>query len=561
VSSALHRPSTRAHDRAQRAFASTLRAFACALIAFAFCSAPAHAQQSRAPELVHLVVLHTNDVHGQLLPTQSFASAAAVEPGSVAASAAPRALPARGGMLHLAARAARERAQAEASGAGVLFVDSGDWFQGTPEGQHEGGTPFARALALAGYDALCVGNHEFDLGLAALERLLERARPPAVLANAARAGGAGLSGGIRPWRIVERAGLRIALVGLVTTATPELTHRDARALEFREPARALGGALVELLGQADLVIPLTHLGLEEDRRLADAYPGLPLIVGGHSHSVLPEGEQRGSTLIVQAGSKAAYLGRVDLWYERGERRVSRSQARLIELTPADAEALAPNEQALGALVSADFAAHCAKLARDARARMDEVLTQAEAPLLRSRGFASGAAANLVCEAMLVGAKTDVALMNRGGLRADLPAGALTRRHLFELLPFADSLVVLELSGAQLEQVLSSALEGQTRSGIDVAGVELELELTGAGRAKLRAVRIGGRPLARERVYRVALPEFVATGGDRFFAESSELRWTSERHELRALVEAVVKRNARLEPDTRNRFRVADGGAQ
>ncbi len=459
--------------------------------------------------------------------------------------------------MHLAARAARERAQAGASGAGVLFVDAGDWFQGTPEGQHEGGAPFVRALALARYDALCVGNHEFDLGLAALDQLLAQARPPAVLANAARAQGGALLPGIRPWRIVERAGLRIALVGLVTTATPELTHRDARALEFRDPAQALGGALLELLGQAELVIPLTHLGLEEDRRLADAFPGLPLIVGGHSHSVLPEGERRGSTLIVQAGSKAAYLGRVDLWYERNERRVLRSQARLIELTPAAADELEPGERA----GPADFAAHCAQLERAARVSMDEVLAQAEAPLLRSRGFASGAAANLVCEAMLAGAKADVALMNRGGLRADLPAGALTRRHLFELLPFADALVVLELSGSQLEQVLSSAVEGQTRSGIDVAGAELELELTGSGRARLRTLRIGGQAVERERRYRVALPEFVATGGDRFFAESSELRWTDERHELRALVEAAVKRSARLAPDLQSRFRVVAGGAQ
>jgi 2',3'-cyclic-nucleotide 2'-phosphodiesterase (5'-nucleotidase family) len=118
----------------------------------------------QAGQPIHLVVLHTNDVHGQLLPLET--------------ADGPR-----GGLLRLGeeVRALRERLSAE--GAAVLVLDGGDWTQGTPEGRVRGSVPFVGVLAAIGYDALCIGNHELDPGRGALEALLERARPPAVLAS------------------------------------------------------------------------------------------------------------------------------------------------------------------------------------------------------------------------------------------------------------------------------------------------------------------------------------------------------------------------------------------
>ena len=251
---------------------------------------------------VELVVLHTNDVHGQVLPVDATWTR---DPDDTS-----------GGLVRLAAKVEALRAEAEAEGKHVLLLDGGDWYQGTPEGVTDTGRPFVKALAGIGYDAMAVGNHEFDFGLAAFDAIVEHARPPIVAANVflSDAPNAPRPDWAVPYRIVERGPLEIALVGFVTTSTPVISHPETRALDFRDPVEVLGQVLAGLPDTVDLVIPVGHLGVDTDRELAFAHPELPLIVGGHSHTRLRNGMQVNDTLLVQAGAKSTTLGRVDLTF-------------------------------------------------------------------------------------------------------------------------------------------------------------------------------------------------------------------------------------------------------
>jgi 2',3'-cyclic-nucleotide 2'-phosphodiesterase (5'-nucleotidase family) len=468
-----------------------------------------------AAEPLHLVVLHTNDVHGQLTPGRD-----------------------GGGLKRLAAEVAALRAELEPE-AEVLLLDGGDWFQGTPEGRVEGGGAFLELLSALDYDAMAVGNHELDYGREHLEALLARTRLPAVCANVRDpATGTRVPWG-EPYRIVERGGVRIALVGLLTPETPVISHASTRLLAFEDPLAVLARTQAELAGKADLVIPVTHLGVREDERLAEAF-GLPLIVGGHSHTALEQGLQAGDTLIVQAGAKAAVLGRVDLWVERTTFTVLCAEARLCEL-----ERDGPLDPA--------FAAAAARLSGQTEAEMGTVVGAFGAPLERKGGVTSASSAgNLLCDLFRERAGTPIALHNKGGIRTSLPAGTATRRDLFELLPFDNTLVVLSVSGEELFEALRRAVELPEHSGIEVSGLVVRLAEPGAPKSRLLAVEVAGTPLDPLGRYRVATNSFLARGGDGYFDADVEVELDTGLV-LREIVEGALAERGTLTPAADERF--------
>ena len=473
------------------------------------------ARRPRAPsEPLHLIVLHTNDVHGQLRPRRG-----------------------RGGLRRLAARVAEIRAGLEPHQE-LLVLDAGDWFQGTPEGKVEGGAAFLRLLVDVGYDAMAVGNHELDHGVGHLEDLLAEVRPPALCANVFDPARDARAPWGEPYRIVERGGLRIALVGLLSTETPTITHPEARSLEYRDPVETLDALLAELEGRTDLVIPLTHLGLGDDVRLAEAFD-LPLVVGGHSHTVLEKGREVSGTLVVQAGSKAQSLGRVDLWIEPGSGAVTAIEASLVGLE----QELEPPEA---------FARACDALSTQTDAEMAVVVGSLAAPLDRRRGVGSSPAGNLITDAFRARAGTPIGIHNKGGTRTSLASGEVTRRELFELLPFDNTLVVLEPTGAQLWEALRRAVEDGGHSGLDVSGLTVVTSAVGGESAKLLAVELEGQPLVPSQTYRVATNSFLGQGGDGYFDAQVPLVLDTGLV-LRDVLEQVLATESPLQPPTDPRF--------
>lgn len=446
-----------------------------------------------AAALRHLVVLHTNDLHGQVLP----------RPATWLKDVEP--LPDSGGLPRLAAAIQRERRAAEARGAGVLVVDGGDWFQGTPEGALDQGRGFLDALAQVGHDALVVGNHEFDHGVAVLTGHLAAVALPALLANVRDAEGQRVQG-THAWKIVERSGLRIALVGLLTPATPDITHSSTRALIFESAAATLTSVKQQLDDEVDWILPICHLGIEHERALALAHPWLDVIVGGHSHTYLRTGVEVGTTLVVQAGDKASVLGRVDLWFD-AEDRVVKKEARLIDLY----EVPAPEH------CNVQVDERCAALAARAADSMDDVVGVLAGPLEQSRRpLVNTSAGNFITDLMRARCAADVALHNRGGIRTALPAGPVTRRDLFMILPFGNHLVTLELDGATLIELARRSVEGSA-DGVDgkpfeFSGMTIQVRMA-EGQARYANLLVGGQPCDPTRRYRLTTNSFLAEGND------------------------------------------------
>jgi 5'-nucleotidase len=447
---------------------------------------------SEAVEPLHIVVLHTNDLHGQALPRE-------------ATWIDREAPPKRGGLARLAGEIRMREAELSESGAVVLVVDGGDWYQGTPEGMVGDGMDFVQLLSHIEYDAMCVGNHEFDHGVPHLTKLLEETGVPGVIANVRNRQTGARVKWAQPYRIVESGGIRIALVGLLTVDTPTITHEDARELDFVDPRRELSVVMADLdqlSDPVDLVIPVTHLGVDIDIELAAAHPEVPLIVGGHSHTTLKEGLRRGDTLIVQTGCKATALGRVDLYLDPVTFEVVNSSAQLIEL-PADEER-----------TDAELATACEKLASVSAEEMDTLVGQLAGPLRRGRGTESSTAGNWITDAMRARASADVAIQNRGGIRRNLDAGPVLRRDLFEVLPFGNTLTTMNLTGAELVEAMKAALLDKRHSGVEFSGMTVLWKMDGEDVA-FAGLLVGETPVNLTSTYRLATNSFLAGGGDSY----------------------------------------------
>jgi 2',3'-cyclic-nucleotide 2'-phosphodiesterase (5'-nucleotidase family) len=493
----------------------------------------------RATEPVHLVILHTNDVHGQVLPRPA--------PSAGPALAGGAALPAIGGLTRLAACVDRLREEARREGGHALLVDAGDWYQGTPEGALQTGLPFVRALAELDYDAACPGNHEFDHGAANLRALLEVFGERAVAANLLRAPGAERVDWIKPWRIVRSGGLRIAFVGLLTPATPSITHPDARQFTFEDPAVAVARARQELAGKVDLLIPVGHIDLIEGEALAHAHPDLPLVVTGHSHTFLREERRVGNVLLAQAGARAEALGRVDLWFDPRAGRVVRSRSQLVDLDRDEP----PSAR------SQRVAAACQALAAQSAALMDQVVGELARPLSRGRGARSTVAGNWVADLLRTRSGADVAVHNRGGTRTDLPAGPVTRRDLYELLPFDNWIVTQTLTGAELQELVRAAVEGQAHSGLDYSGLSVRVAQLD-GRPRFMGTTIGGRPLDPDATYRVTTNSFLAGGGDGYSAFAKRRECSEDPLLLRDLALLAFEGGSRVVPPEEERIVPVEG---
>jgi len=465
-----------------------------------------------------LTVLHTNDVHGRLEPANRFG--APCRPQDVAEGTC------YGGTARLAAAVAGIREEAAAAGSHVLLLDGGDQFQGTLFYTRYKGIAEARAMNLLGYDAMSLGNHEFDDGPEILGRFLGLVRFPVLAANLDVAAEPALAGRVARFAVLERGGRRIGIVGAVTADTPTVSRPGPRVgVGAVEPAVQAAVAALRAAG-VDIVFLLSHVGLELDRELARRIEGLDLVVGGHSHSVLGDGlpgaqgpypavemgPAGGPVPVVQAGAWGRYLGRLDLAFDAAGR-LLRWQG-------------APLELGVGVPAAPAAAAMVAELARPLAALRQEIvglsLVDLPADACREAECALG---NLVADAMLAEAKSRgavAAIQNGGGLRAGIAAGPVSRGHVLETLPFGNTLSVFALSGADLRAALEHGVSAIGGAGggrfPQVAGLRYAFDPRRPAGGRILSVEVadgagGFRPVVAEARYTVVANDFLRRGGD------------------------------------------------
>jgi 5'-nucleotidase len=514
----------------------------------------ATAAATAAPgEPVRLTLVGINDFHGQVEPHRH-----RLKDGQTLEE---------GGAALLAGYLARLRAD---NPEGVLLVDAGDLFQGTLASNLTEGAVVIDVYNHLGFAAAAIGNHEFDYGpvgpastptrqeddpLGALKARIRQARFPLLSANIREA-----ATGQRPaWlggdgtHLVTVKGVKVGLVGLTTEETPDVTNPvNVTSLRFTPLAPAALEAARSLRARgAEVVVAVAHAGgrcasLKDPRdtsscdrgdgeiiALVEALPPgtLDAVVAGHTHQ--PMGHFIGGVPVIETSGLARSLGVVELYVDPARRRVLPERTRIqaaiplcdkVDAATGGCDVRRLREVAEPRLAPATFLggpvvpdAKVAGLLAPALARVEEaqkrlVGVSAATPL--PRGFTEeGPLGNLIADALREAAGAEVGVMNPGGIRADLPAGPLAFGHVYQVLPFDNTVTVLTLTGAELRKLLELANGNERGSVFPVSGLEVTLARC-PGPGRLQDVRLaGGAPLEPGRQYRVALPDFLARGGD------------------------------------------------
>ncbi len=364
-----------------------------------------------------LTLLHFNDFHGQLEPYPDRETGKRI-----------------GGIASLAGLVAAIRA--EEPRRPVLLLFAGDLLQGTTTSTLYLGRPDIKLLEEMGVAAAAVGNHEVDFGQDNLRKLAGMVNFPLLAAN--------LSATPEPLPLPSFAlfhpagGPRVAVLGLTTEELITASHpRNVQGLSVGDPVAVAQALVPELDAKSDLLIVLSHLGLAGDRHLAEGVAGVDLIVGGHNHFRLDPPVEDQGVLILQAGERGAYLGRLDLEVE-DDRLLSWNY----QLLPVDDQTP----------VDEKIAAKVARLAAQADQELLTVVGRAGTELSAERDLIRRYEApfgNLVADLAREYSGAQVTLFNAGGFRATIPAGEVRLKEIYQAFPFRNELVTGVLSGAEL----------------------------------------------------------------------------------------------------------------
>ncbi len=448
----------------------------------------------------HLTILHTNDLHGHFLP-----EAAEWLPGR----------PAIGGMVRLEQEARSIRAQRPRDG--VLMLDGGDLLTGTPltdiEVDGAKGGAMMRLLGAAGYDLWVVGNHDFDKGLENLIALAKASPIPMLTANVRAPDGRMLLPKQRASEVIEVGGMRVGVIGATTDGLKGLVSaKDFARLQLLKSADAVRAEVKRLDPETDLIVLLSHVGLDQDKELARWVPGIDVIVGGHSHTRLTRAERVNDTWIVQAGSYGRSLGVVDLVVENDAVGDFRYELRDLHLDQ-------PVTLADGSPVreDADLAAMVGGWKDDLDSYYGKVVSTAPALLGRSYHHES-ALGRWITDALRITAEADVTFYNGGGLRSDLPAGQVTHGTLYNCFPFANEIKVFDFTGEELNGVfLRNALaeHDEKRGFLSLSGATYRWRVVN-GSPEIVDLQVGGKPLALDGRYRIATTSYIAEQWQKHF---------------------------------------------
>ena len=357
-------------------------------------------------ESITLTIIHTNDLHGHIQQTEEFAGAA---------------------------RIAALVDQARATQPGVLVLDAGDSISGTPVSTLFKGVPIFAILNRVGYNAGALGNHEFDHGFRQIALFRDTAGYPLINANVTTRDGTLLADDTS--LVMQVNGIRIAIIGILTDQTPQLITPIGNAgLEFQSPETQLRARVDSLNPFVDLVLVLSHVGHEEEKRLAAAINNIDVIIGGHSHTRVSPAVKINDTYVVQAGFYGSHVGYLELTVDTQQQKLLNFAGQLIaakDLPPPDpfvAGLVASWEQAVADIVDVE--------------------------IYRSERDYSREELQPIIEAILASyTGADFGFYNKGGIRDRIRSGLLSIRHLWNLEPFGNSLVTVTALGADIRSLL------------------------------------------------------------------------------------------------------------
>ena len=452
-----------------------------------------------------LTVLHTNDFHDRFEPISKYDSTCSAEDNAEGKCF--------GGIARMVT--AIEEARAAAPG-DVLLLDAGDQFQGSLFFTQYGGDLAAEFMTKLGYDAMAVGNHEFDKGPEGLSAFLDKVEFPVLSANIDVSQNNLLADRIAKSVVLEPGGEQIGVISVLAEDTAE-TSSPGKTVIFSSIVDA-AQAEVDALSEAGVnkIILLTHVGLPADRRLADEVTGVDLIIGGHSHTLLGDMDgaadsypaMQNDVPIVTAYAYGKYLGELNLTFDdAGVLTEITGAPKLIDASVAEDE---------------DTVARVAELAGPLEQMRARVVAETGDAIEGSRDVCRAMECpmgNLVADAMLdrvADQGVQIAIQNGGGVRASIGAGEVTMGEVLTVLPFQNTLSTFTVSGQTiidaLENGVSQVEEGAGRFP-QVAGIAFTWDPKAEPGARIVSVTVGGAPIDPAASYGVVSNNYVRNGGD------------------------------------------------
>ncbi|MHA7869777.1 MAG: bifunctional metallophosphatase/5'-nucleotidase [Salipiger thiooxidans] len=451
-----------------------------------------------------LTILHTNDFHSRFEPISKYDSTCSGEDNAA------------GECFGGSARLVTALEDAKARLDNYLLVDGGDQFQGTLFYTYYKGKLAAEMMNKMGYDAMTVGNHEFDDGPEVLRGFVDSVDFPVLMSNADISGEPLLSDAIMKSTIIEKNGEKIGLIGLTPQDTDELASPGPNIV-FTAPADAVQGEVDKLAEEGvNKIIVLSHSGYKVDISVAENTTGVDVIVGGHTNTLLGEMDGAegpyptmvGDTAIVSAYAYGKFLGELNVTFDDDGKVVSAEGAPLImDASVAEdeatvdriAEAAAPLDEIRNKVVAETS---------------DEIVGSRE--MCRAEECPMG---NLVADAMLDRVKDqgiDVAISNGGGLRASIDAGEVTMGEVLTVLPFQNTLSTFQVKGSTLVEALengASQMEEGAGRFPQVSGMSFTIDPSAEPGSRISDVKVGGTDIDPEKVYGVVSNNYVRNGGD------------------------------------------------
>lgn len=380
----------------------------------------------------------------------------------------------------------------------TLLLFGGDAFSGTLISSEFKGEAEFKVLEALGVDAMVLGNHDFDYSLPVLEKRIHEVKFPVLAANVHDKKTRELITEPALTLITWPSGDSIYVVGLVSKNTPQLTNpKNVEGLVFGDPIKTAQIYLntVRKHKQYVMRIALTHEGVAADVKLAEKTKGFDVIVGGHDH--VRSGEYCRTVKkipVCQTPANGKYLGKLD--FEIDGKKVTLVGE---ELIPVEKEG--KEDSTVAAIVDA--------YGKKVGTKYDNVIGQALSNFPAMRGGESPMG-NLVADAIRDVAKTNIALMNSGGIRTSIKKGPITPRKVNEILPFDNYIVKLDLTGAEIEKILNFSVSKGGGAFLQISGATFSIE-----DKKAANIKIGGEPVEENKRYSVATLDFISNGGDGF----------------------------------------------
>jgi 2',3'-cyclic-nucleotide 2'-phosphodiesterase/3'-nucleotidase len=518
-----------------------------------------------AASRVHITIIGTTDLHGNIYPVDYYTNK-----------------PDNRGLAKIATLIKRVRKE----NANNLLIDSGDTIQGTPLAYYHNKKnntppdPMMLAMSALQYDAMTVGNHEYNFGLKVLEKARSEAKFPWLSANTYET--AKQENRYQPYLIKELSGVRVAVLGLTTPGIPNWENVPNYAgLEFREPLTEAKKwvPILRSKERADVVVIAMHMGIEEDLRtgvvnpgqvehenqavaIAKSVPGVDVIFMGHTHRDVPSTYING-VLLTQANHWGRHLARADLYLQKeGSRwRIYASSARTV---PAD-DTIEPDPEILKLTAPYD---------QETQAWLSRAIGESAVELSAQQArFQDTAILDLIQRVQMDVGKADISMVASFNPQARIPKGSVTVRDIAGLYVYENTLVVVEITGKQLKDALEHSAKyfreyesGKTPADLidekipaynfDIAeGVTYELDVRRPIGDRIQKLSFRGQRLQPDQKLRLATNNYRVNGGGGYSMYKNAPVIYRSGEEIRELIIDWVERKKVVPAEPTNNWRI------